>query len=668
MAFSIRCQACDSVFSLDEELFERCVAGKAARFKCPSCGKAVPVDGSGASLPKIDKASAVSGRALNAGDLLADENEIAEISDEEVASLPPESLAAQQRRPPPRPRLESKIDDELWVVSIKEGVEDQEIFESSLMHMVQTGKVPADAIVWREGMKDWLPLGDVPELARHLPPPDDKTGGFLGTGMKATFGSNAGERKSTPPPLPPKKRSYGSGKKKSHHGETRTKPVALSPGFLFSVDDAESEPPVKPVEPHASAKAVPHPPLKGPRRAVTRDLDFSDIADDEEIPVSGTPALKDLTSALHPKAGSAPGALFASLSGDEDQVLGPPSIDISDFSGQKSKASRDVVPSQGQRAPESGARSRTNSREADESAADSPQGEAGQSAPGAAKKRKSKHPGARSSKPPRARASERPSAERRASRSPKTRTHASGPEASESEKGHGWLTPVRLVVLLAIAGLAYWLFSYQLRQPRASSEPTPETRAPAAQAEPVQRNPAPAPEKVAPPPEAPQPADEEEAEPSAADSQASGQSAKSAPAGHSQAVAQSPHAEAEPPAPPPKEKAKPPKQASTSSTAPKAAPTVANPDAPPFNKAAAIAALNTAVAQASGCRQEGDPTGTARVVITFAPSGRVTTANLSGPPFAGTRTGGCIASTMRRASVPPFSGSHVTVAKSVVIR
>jgi hypothetical protein len=114
------------------------------------------------------------------------------------------------------------------------------------------------------------------------------------------------------------------------------------------------------------------------------------------------------------------------------------------------------------------------------------------------------------------------------------------------------------------------------------------------------------------------------------------------------------------------------KPAETKETAPKEA--VKKPaekpesDAPPFDKAAAVAALNSAVGQASGCRQPGDPSGTARVVITFAPSGRVTSANLSGPPFAGTRTGGCIASTMRRARVPAFSGSHVTVSKSVVIR
>jgi hypothetical protein len=102
---------------------------------------------------------------------------------------------------------------------------------------------------------------------------------------------------------------------------------------------------------------------------------------------------------------------------------------------------------------------------------------------------------------------------------------------------------------------------------------------------------------------------------------------------------------------------------------PKPAPAApANPDAPPFNKDAAVAALNTAVAQASGCRQDGDPTGTARVVVTFAPSGRVTSANLNGPPFAGTRTGGCIAATMRRAKIPAFSGEYVTVGKSVIIR
>lgn len=88
----------------------------------------------------------------------------------------------------------------------------------------------------------------------------------------------------------------------------------------------------------------------------------------------------------------------------------------------------------------------------------------------------------------------------------------------------------------------------------------------------------------------------------------------------------------------------------------------------PFDRAAASAALTTSAAQASGCRKEGDPTGVASVVVTFAPSGRVTSANISGPPFAGTPTGGCIAGALRKARIPAFEGERVTVSKTVVIQ
>jgi len=99
-------------------------------------------------------------------------------------------------------------------------------------------------------------------------------------------------------------------------------------------------------------------------------------------------------------------------------------------------------------------------------------------------------------------------------------------------------------------------------------------------------------------------------------------------------------------------------------------PSMAPPEAPPagpFSKAAAGTALGAAVNQASACRKPGDPSGTASVTVTFAPSGRVTSATISGPPFAGTPTGGCIAATLRRARVPAFEGEKVTVTKSVVI-
>jgi hypothetical protein len=86
-----------------------------------------------------------------------------------------------------------------------------------------------------------------------------------------------------------------------------------------------------------------------------------------------------------------------------------------------------------------------------------------------------------------------------------------------------------------------------------------------------------------------------------------------------------------------------------------------------FDRSAAVSALKGAAAQASSCRKDGDPSGTATLTITFAPSGRVTSATIQGPPFAGTPTGGCIASTMRHAQIPSFDGDRVTVTKTVVI-
>jgi hypothetical protein len=86
-----------------------------------------------------------------------------------------------------------------------------------------------------------------------------------------------------------------------------------------------------------------------------------------------------------------------------------------------------------------------------------------------------------------------------------------------------------------------------------------------------------------------------------------------------------------------------------------------------FDRAAAVAALKSAAGEAAACRKDADPSGTATLTITFAPSGRVTTATIQGPPFAGTPTGGCIANSMRRAHVPAFSGERVTVTKTIVI-
>ena len=86
-----------------------------------------------------------------------------------------------------------------------------------------------------------------------------------------------------------------------------------------------------------------------------------------------------------------------------------------------------------------------------------------------------------------------------------------------------------------------------------------------------------------------------------------------------------------------------------------------------FDVGAAKAALAGAAASAAGCGTAGGPKGSGRVQVTFAPSGRVTSANVVAGPFGGTSVGGCVASKFRAARVPAFSGAPQTVAKSFTV-
>jgi hypothetical protein len=86
-----------------------------------------------------------------------------------------------------------------------------------------------------------------------------------------------------------------------------------------------------------------------------------------------------------------------------------------------------------------------------------------------------------------------------------------------------------------------------------------------------------------------------------------------------------------------------------------------------FDTALASSSITAAFARASSCLKPGDPRQPATILLTYAPSGRVTSALLSGP-YSGTAVGGCIAATLRSARVPPFSGDYVTVKRTSVLK
>lgn len=87
----------------------------------------------------------------------------------------------------------------------------------------------------------------------------------------------------------------------------------------------------------------------------------------------------------------------------------------------------------------------------------------------------------------------------------------------------------------------------------------------------------------------------------------------------------------------------------------------------PFDRGAASAQLGAAAGGAKACGKPDGPKGSAKVQVTFSPSGKATQATV-GPPFAGTAVGSCIAGSFRGLSVPPFTGSAVTVSKTVTIK
>ena len=87
-----------------------------------------------------------------------------------------------------------------------------------------------------------------------------------------------------------------------------------------------------------------------------------------------------------------------------------------------------------------------------------------------------------------------------------------------------------------------------------------------------------------------------------------------------------------------------------------------------FNAQAAKLAIDRIVPRLKACKQAGEPPGSATVTVTFAPTGRVSSAQVTTTRYAGTRTGNCIVQRLREARIPECTGPPVTVKRSVAVR
>lgn len=91
-------------------------------------------------------------------------------------------------------------------------------------------------------------------------------------------------------------------------------------------------------------------------------------------------------------------------------------------------------------------------------------------------------------------------------------------------------------------------------------------------------------------------------------------------------------------------------------------------DHPPFDRAAAAAALNGVDVASCAAADGHGPRGDGHVSITFANTGRVRRARVDQPPFAGTPVGKCVETAFGRMSVPPYAGADVTIGNKFSIK
>jgi hypothetical protein len=401
-----------------------------------------------------------------------------------------------------------------------------------------------------------------------------------------------------------------------------------------------------------------HEPLPPPHRMVDEELEPAPPSS------SGTPTLTTLmgesTASNAPKQGpKKPDDFLLTLSAAPATVLGPPTIDLSTIAAPSVEQPESVPPPS-------------------EAESEPPPSSLGSVPPAAAKKRngsrdpqkgKKRREGSRSGAPS-ARASARPSADPKRNQPSNASLPVAKPaEQREQPQRSGGLW-IGVGVLLALVIGAVVFKSTKKEQVVAQNEAPPAQ--PIAPAAPVQPAVTATAEPVATASAAPEPADApaekdkpaeakpSEEKPSAEKPSTEKPSTEKPSAGGTKEPAAEPTVKA-----PAAAEAKP-EEKPAETSAPTAEPAVAQHG--PFQADAAKVALAEAAAQAAACRKGDDPAGSAAVIITFAPSGRVTSATLNGPPFAGTATGGCIASTMRRAKVPPFDGDKITVSKTIYVQ
>lgn len=521
----ISCQSCEAKYTIADEK----VRGKVVKIRCKKCGTAIVVKGT--EPPAAGAAQAAAADYDDAPTRVLDRDE-----------------------------LSSALGSGGWTVNVSEG--DQRVVATGeLVELYRSGVVDDGTFVWRDGMEDWKPIGEIPELTGMLP---------------------RRSQPAAPPKTPPQTRAAVRESRASSTDIFGASALAGRDPALGGRHSADTTPMTGARNESSVLFSLDALTSGSPARSGSSTNESSSIVDLKTLMAASetapTPPAKSKVEDLM-NLGTG-GGIFASTLGAPDITAPPP---------------------------------------------------------------------------------EEPAA-------------AAAAPSTQSRSNKGLLFGGIGAVVVALGVGAALLLGNKKEEPQPLENSTVASTAPVASAEPPPVALAP----VEPAPAEAKPSAEQAAEPAKVAEAASSEVNDSAkepekPKDVAPAVAQASDQRAKnatPTTAPAKTPAKSETKTASSSPASKAtatAPAPAKGEAPPFDRAAALAALNAAADAARACKKPDGPTGSGRVAVTFAPSGVVTAVNIEGPPFAGTAVGGCVAARFRNARVPAFSGGIVTVRKSFTI-
>jgi predicted Zn finger-like uncharacterized protein len=125
----VSCQACGAKYTISDEK----VRGRKVKIRCKSCGTPIVVDG------QSPEATA------------------------EAAAAAPAAPAAAPSAPAPAPAAEPS-----WSVNLSD-TDQRSMTTSEIVEGWRAGVVTDDAFVWKDGMADWVAIGECADLAPLLP-------------------------------------------------------------------------------------------------------------------------------------------------------------------------------------------------------------------------------------------------------------------------------------------------------------------------------------------------------------------------------------------------------------------------------------------------------------------------------------------------------------------